>query len=157
MISLLVRRVIRSPTERVFDAWTRPEDLRCWWGPESVRCIVAEVDLRIGGTYRIGNQFPDGQILWISGEFELIERPAKLIYSWRVEGQPSIERVAVQFESCPEGTLVVVRHERISDATLRDRHEQGWHGCLDGLSAYLGAPEGQFGNGRGGARGGFPI
>lgn len=139
MMSLVVRRRIRAAPERVFAAWTRPEELRRWWGPESVKCIAAEVDLRIGGHYRIANQFPSGEVLWISGRFELIEPPARLAYTWRVEQHAGPEeRVTVQFEACEEGTLVVVMHERIPDATLRDRHEQGWRGCLDGLGEYLG-------------------
>jgi uncharacterized protein YndB with AHSA1/START domain len=78
-------------------------------------------------------------VLWISGRFELIEPPARLAYTWRVEQHAGPEeRVTVQFEACEEGTLVVVMHERIPDATLRDRHEQGWRGCLDGLGEYLG-------------------
>lgn len=138
VMSLVVRRRIHAAPERVFAAWTRPGELRQWWGPASVRCVAAEVDLRIGGRYRIGNQFPNGEVLWISGEFELIEPPARLVYSWRVEQREGPqERVTVQFETCQEGTLVVVTHERIADATLRERHEEGWRGCLDGLAGYL--------------------
>src|SRR5262249_11866527 len=60
-VALVVRRTIRAPVERVFDAWTRPEHLRRWWGPKPVRCTEAEVDLRRGGRYRIANQHPDGK------------------------------------------------------------------------------------------------
>jgi uncharacterized protein YndB with AHSA1/START domain len=139
MMSLVVRRRIRAAPERVFEAWTRPEELRRWWGPESVICIAAEVDLRVGGRYRIANQFPNGEIVWISGQFELVERPGKLDFTWCVERQQAPgERVAVRFEACDAGTLVTVTHERIVDAALRERHEQGWRGCLDGLGEYLG-------------------
>ena len=55
----------------MFAAWTTPELLRQWWGPTGVRCIAAEIDLRVGGTYRIGNEIPDGSVIWISGEFRL--------------------------------------------------------------------------------------
>ena len=44
------------------------------------------------------------------------------------------------FEACEEGTLVSVTHERIADPAVRDRHEQGWRGCLDGLARLLDAP-----------------
>jgi uncharacterized protein YndB with AHSA1/START domain len=71
-LALVVHRTIRAPVERVFAAWTTPEQLRRWWGPKSVVCSEAEVDLRIGGAFRIANQFPDGNVVWISGEFEQI-------------------------------------------------------------------------------------
>jgi len=57
-LTLVVRRTIGASPERVFDAWTKPERLRLWWGPRGVTCTAAEVDLRVGGRYRIANQFP---------------------------------------------------------------------------------------------------
>jgi uncharacterized protein YndB with AHSA1/START domain len=136
--TLVIRRRIDAVAERVFDAWTRPEHLRHWWGPEGVRCPEASVDLRPGGAYRIANEFEDGRVLWISGEFEVVEPPRKLVYSWRLEpwrGEP--ERVTVSFEPMGDATEVVVTHERISDAKVREEHEAGWQGCLAGLEKYL--------------------
>ena len=138
MVTLIVRKTIRAKAERLFTAWTSPEQLKMWWGPKGVKCIGADVDLRKGGRYRIGNQFPDGKILWISGEFEVIERPSKLVYTWRLE--PDIanwERVTVQFEAGGENTEVIVTHERISSEDLKQMHERGWVGCLEGLAEFV--------------------
>jgi uncharacterized protein YndB with AHSA1/START domain len=137
-INLVVRRTIRATAERLFDAWTRPEQLLQWWGPAHVECAGAEVDLRAGGRYRIGNRLPDGQVLWIAGEFEEVTPPRRLVYTWRLgarTGDP--ERVTVRFEPRDGGTEVIVVHERLLDQAVRDDHERGWHGCLDGLEAYL--------------------
>jgi uncharacterized protein YndB with AHSA1/START domain len=99
-----------------------------------------QVDLRVGGSYRIGNELPDGTIIWIVGEFELITPPRKLVFSWRIEGATSApERVTVQFESHGDSTEVIVTHERIATDDLRKRHNQGWIGCLEGLEEYAGA------------------
>src|SRR4051812_19918885 len=84
-VALVVRRVIRAPVTRVFEAWTRPEQVRLWWGPQGVSCPTAEVDLRPGGSYRIANLLPDGRTVWIVGRFERIEPPHELVYSWRIE------------------------------------------------------------------------
>jgi uncharacterized protein YndB with AHSA1/START domain len=135
--ALIVRKSIRASPERIFDAWTQPEHLKLWWGPKSVECIDAEVDLRVGGRYRIANQFPDGKVLWISGEFETIERPHRLVYTWRVGPEAVPERVTVTFEARGEQTEVIVMHERIPTQAMSDMHEQGWVGCLDGLVDYL--------------------
>ncbi|HMH29317.1 MAG TPA: SRPBCC domain-containing protein [Steroidobacteraceae bacterium] len=135
--ALIVRKSIRASPERIFDAWTQPEHLKLWWGPKSVECIDAEVDLRVGGRYRIANQFPDGKVLWISGEFETIERPHRLVYTWRVGPEAAPERVTVTFEARGEQTEVIVMHERIPTQAMSDMHEQGWVGCLDGLVDYL--------------------
>jgi uncharacterized protein YndB with AHSA1/START domain len=137
VITLVVRRTIRATPERLFDAWTRPEQLVEWWGPEGVQCIAAEVDLRVGGRYRIGNRLPDGRELWIVGAFEAIERPRRLVYSWQLEGSARpAERVIVQFAGNGAETEVIITHQRIADETLRDEHAHGWAGCLDGLSRY---------------------
>jgi len=137
-IHLVVRRTIRATPQRVFAAWTTPEQLMTWWGPKGVRCPSAEVDLREGGTYRFGNEMPSGDMVWISGEFEVIDRPNKLIYTWSVEpAAAASERVTVRFEAREVGTEVVIVHERITSEAARDQHEHGWNGCLDGLVVML--------------------
>lgn len=137
-ISLIVRRTIQAPVRRVFTAWTSPEHLCRWWGPKNVSCPSAEVDLRVGGRYRIANQFPDGKLVFISGEFTLIEPPHKLIYSWAIEPAPAeSERVTVRFEPKGAATEVIVIHERIASLAARSQHELGWLGCLDGLVELL--------------------
>jgi uncharacterized protein YndB with AHSA1/START domain len=135
---LEVRRFIPASPEQVFDAWTTPSELKQWWGPKDVHCVAAEIDLRVGGSYRIANELPDKSIIWIDGEFEQIERPVLLIYSWRTDPKlPASEKVTVRFSRAPHGTEVAVTHERVATPALRDQHEQGWVGCLDGLSKYL--------------------
>ena len=137
-ITLVVRRTIQASVEKLFAAWTQPAHLKKWWGPRPVRCVDAEVDLRVGGSYRIANQFPDGTLLWIVGEFEVVDPPYKLVYSWRAGPEPhDSERVTVQFEPRGDATEVTIVHERILNAAARDRHQAGWEGCLDGLANYL--------------------
>jgi uncharacterized protein YndB with AHSA1/START domain len=149
-LALVVRRTIRATPERLFAAWTEPDQLRHWWGPAHVTCAAAEVDLRAGGRYRLANQFPDGSVWWIGGTFETVSPPRLLVYSWELSageiapgGAPppsqAAERVTVRFEPRGDATEVVVLHERIADATARVAHEQGWHGCLDGLNEFLAA------------------
>jgi uncharacterized protein YndB with AHSA1/START domain len=136
--TLVVRKAIRASPERLFAAWTEPEQLRAWWGPEGIVCVAADVDLRRGGRYRIGNRLPDQRVLWIVGEFEVVEPPHKLVYTWRLEGiSETEERVTVEFESRGTTTEVIVTHERIPNRELRNQHQQGWEGCLSGLAKYM--------------------
>jgi uncharacterized protein YndB with AHSA1/START domain len=105
-LALVVRRTIKAPVARVFEAWTQPDQLRRWWGPRPITCSDATVDLRVGGAYRIGNQLPDDSVLWISGEFEVIEPPNRLVYTWHVEGKAerALERsVTVRFRLVQQG------------------------------------------------------
>jgi uncharacterized protein YndB with AHSA1/START domain len=131
-----VTRVIAAPAAWLFDAWTRPELLRQWWGPAGVRCVGAEVDLRVGGAYRIGNAMPDGSVVWIAGEFTAVEPPHKIVYTWRIDGEPE-SRVTVTFVALAErSTEVVVEHDRVHSREAAEGHARGWIGCLDGLARF---------------------
>lgn len=134
---LVIRKTIPASAERLFQAWTEPEQLKQWWGPESVTCIEAVVDLRVGGRYRIGNRFADGSVLWIRGKFEVIDAPHKLVYTWQIGTDSREELVSVSFRTTDGQTEVTVVHERIPDTRTRDSHEQGWLGCLSKLYSYL--------------------
>lgn len=149
-VTLVVRKTIHATRERLFDAWTRPEELKKWWGPQSVTCTDASVELTPGGSYRLANLFPNGDLVWISGEFEVIDRPHRLVYTWRVSpsaidgtvidaGAGPTERVTVTFEPRGANTEVTITHERIPSIPVRTVHEQGWHGCLDKLAEYVSA------------------
>ncbi len=138
MKHLRMQKLIPATPERVFRAWTNPEELVNWWGPVGVRCVSAEVDLRQGGQYSIANELPDGAILWIRGEFETVEEPTLLIYTWVVETtEAETERVTVRFEAHDSGTQLVLMHEQIPGEELRDQHRHGWEDCLNGLLAHL--------------------
>ncbi len=132
-IVLVTRRTIHASAETLFEAWTDPMQLRAWWGPRPVTCSGAEVDLRVGGRFRIDNLLPGGGVVTIEGEFRSIERPRELVYTWRL-GAERESLVTVRFEPRGETTTeVVVIHERIADEPTRESHEEGWRGCLDGL------------------------
>jgi uncharacterized protein YndB with AHSA1/START domain len=139
-IVLVVRRTIRASPERLFEAWTRPEQLRAWWGPRPVTCSAADVDLRVGGRYRIANALPDGGTVVIEGEFRAIEPPRRLVYTWCLAESAESSLVTVRFDPRGQETEVVVVHEKVPSVAIRDSHEKGWSGCLDGLAAFL-APE----------------
>lgn len=136
--SLNVSRVIRAPRERVFAAWTTPDLLVQWWGPGSVTCPEAEVDLRPGGAYRIANKEADGSIIWIFGTFAEVTSPEKLVYDWSMSTVPGTPtQVIVEFREHRDGTELVITHSRFADTKIRDMHAQGWGGCVDKLEAFL--------------------
>jgi uncharacterized protein YndB with AHSA1/START domain len=130
---LSIRRIIKAPPQKVFAAWTTPSLLMKWWGPAGVVCPQAEIDLRPNGAYRICNRHPDGSTTWIHGVFERVEPPSELISSWNL-GMPGADgsRVRVRFVPHPEGTELLLAHERLETAA-RAMHLEGWTGCLEKL------------------------
>jgi uncharacterized protein YndB with AHSA1/START domain len=129
-------RLIPAPQAVVFRAWTDPAELRRWWGPPGFSCPSAEIDLRVGGRYRIAMQPPDGEVIYLSGTFKLIEPPRRLVYSWRWEAaaEPVETLVTVEFHARGQATEIVLHHRLFADAAVRDRHDGGWKGCLDRLA-----------------------
>src|SRR3954467_14261328 len=83
---LEVRRLIRAPRQRVFDAWTKAEELKAWHAPGPLTVSLAEIDLRVGGAYRIHMQAPDGSEHRASGVYREIDPPRKVVYTWGWDG-----------------------------------------------------------------------
>jgi uncharacterized protein YndB with AHSA1/START domain len=137
---LEVSRLINASPRRVFEAWTNPDMIIRWWGAGGVTCPAAEIDLTVGGTYRIANQTPDGATMWITGTFNRIEPPSALAYTWAMEPiapDTAYSLVEVAFDPKPDGTLVTVQQTQIPSIEALDTHLEGWLGCLDGLDRLL--------------------
>jgi uncharacterized protein YndB with AHSA1/START domain len=138
--TLRLERTFDAPAQDVFDAWTNPEVLRRWWGPGTTwRTPVAEVDLRVGGRYRLSMEDPDvGTLMTVTGEYREVRRPERLVYSWSwvQDGQPGHEStVTVEFVERDERTIVQLEHSGLESPESRERHEQGWVACLELFAA----------------------
>jgi uncharacterized protein YndB with AHSA1/START domain len=138
--TLNLRRTFKAPRAKVFQAWTDPEELKNWWGPEGYATPSAEVDLRVGGKYRLGmRKLPDGEILYLTGVYREVRPPERLVYTWRWEDKPEHgdTLVTVEFREAGESTEVVLTHEFFPTEKSRDDHNRGWNGCLDRLAKLL--------------------
>lgn len=136
--SLRIRRVFEASRQDVFAAWTKPDLLRQWFRPaEGFRVASAEVDLRIGGQYRLVMLPPDEErVIAVSGKYREIKPGEKLVFTWAWEDdQPDREEtlVILEFIDRDGNTEVVLTHERFPNPDVRDQHVAGWEGCLMGL------------------------
>jgi glutathione S-transferase len=137
--ALEVRRTFAAAPERVFAAWTTPEELKLWAGPGPIECPVTEVDLRVGGRFRINMRDPNGKEYRVVGTYREVDPPRRLVYTWSWETDPLVtdSLVTVDFHDRSGKTEVVLRHEKFPDAERRDRHQVGWTACLEKLAAML--------------------
>ena len=137
--TLTMTRTLSANPARVFAAWTRAESLKKWFCPgKDMTVPVAEVDLRVGGGYRIVMQNKDGETYSPSGTFEKIEPDALLVFTWKWADSELVTRVTVKLEALgPEQTQLTLIHEGFPESEIRDRHSEGWTGCLDRLHDYL--------------------
>ena len=136
-------RVIEAPRERVFDAWTQPEILKKWWGVTREHTTpLAEVDLRVGGKYRLTMRAADGTDHTVGGEYREISRPEKLVYTWQweTEGEFPVTLVSIEFrEKAPGFTEIALTHTQLPSENSVAQHRHGWLGCLEMLSRLLAA------------------
>lgn len=134
-----IEREFRVPPERVFAAFTDPERLAAWWGPEGMSCPVCEIDLRVGGRWRTCMRGAQGEH-WVSGVYREIVRPRRLAFTWAweengVRGRETV--VEIDFLPAGRNTRLVLSHTGFETAESRDQHVHGWTSCFACLDAFL--------------------
>jgi len=136
-----LERTYDATAEVVFDAWTNPEVLRRWWKANpGWNDAEAEIDLRVGGAYRLAMHDPEaGEDYVVYGTYREVSRPDRLVYSWAWEGTGPYagheSEVAVSFlEEAPGRTTVVIEHAGLLDDTSRVNHRRGWVGVLESFA-----------------------
>jgi uncharacterized protein YndB with AHSA1/START domain len=79
---IVITRLFDAPRQLVFDALTKPEHVRRWWGclDERYSVIVCEIDLRKGGAWRYVGRGPQGEYAF-HGEFREIDAPERIVYT----------------------------------------------------------------------------
>jgi uncharacterized protein YndB with AHSA1/START domain len=155
---IVIVRDFAAPRALVYDAWTKEEHLKHWWGPKGFPVFFAKLDLRVGGTYLFGMRTPNGGEMWGKFVFREIKTPERLVWvhsfsdpqggtvrhpghaAWPLEMLNS-----VTFVENNGGTTVTLR-SRALNATESERkvfraeHDGmrgGYGGTFDQLEEYL--------------------
>jgi len=85
--AIVLTRVFDAPRRLVFDAWTKPELLRRWFGARGWNLAGCEVDLRVGGSWRFVSRGPDGTEMAQGGVYREIVPPDRLVYTESFDDQ----------------------------------------------------------------------
>ena len=139
---VLITRIFDAPREAVFKAWTDPDEVAAWYGPEQFDTPREKIriDLRVGGRYELtmvqrdsGKEFPSG--------YEIIELVEPELLVMRSDPLPEF--------GMPEPALLRVEfhdHGAKTRMTLTDgpyaesRHaEAGWNAAFDTLAKRVAA------------------
>ncbi len=142
-----ITRFFRAPRERVFAAWTSPEQMKQWMGPVNFTCIEAESDLRVGGRYRVvmrgtppprNDEAPQERTSIVTGEYLEVRPPEFVRYNWSADWAPGeLSVVAVRLHEENGGTRLELVHEGFITAESANGHNAGWSGVLDRFAAYV--------------------
>jgi uncharacterized protein YndB with AHSA1/START domain len=136
--SLTLKRRLNTAPEKVYAAWTDPEKIVKWFGPEQIETLSAQADARVGGRFRIVMRSSDGEEHDVGGVYREVVPNEKLVFTWAWRSTPERESlVSVLIKPDGAGSLVTLVHEQFFDEDARVRHEHGWTGCLNKLERYL--------------------
>jgi len=134
--SLRLSRMIKADPDAVFRAWTDPAQLKQWSSPEGAEVAEAQVDLVVGGRYRLRMKNPEGVFHTAVGVYREIDRPHRLRYTWQWEEKENDvgeTLVTVDFTEAAGATEVTITHELFPNGEAKEAHEQGWGSCLNRL------------------------
>jgi uncharacterized protein YndB with AHSA1/START domain len=141
--TLGLNHTYKASKDRVFQAWTKQELLKQWWGPEGFTTTIDRMDVVEGGAYRFIMQAPNGANHIIGGKYMAIIPNEKLVFTWKWEHEGTGKEqedtvVTIEFVQQGTGTELVVTHENFSTKEEAENHTNGWSSSLEGsLKKYL--------------------
>lgn len=138
---LNLSRWVDAPPARVFDAWTREEQMIRWSCPDPTARVVVSVDLRVGGRFSIRMEAEGGPYTAI-GTYLEVDPPHRVVYTWdwvEAEQHMGVDTVvAVDFVPSRGGTEVRIHHSGFPTREQRDGHRTGWEACVPRLASLAG-------------------
>ncbi|MCZ8513956.1 SRPBCC domain-containing protein [Paenibacillus filicis] len=140
--TLQLNHTYKASRDRVFQAWTKQDLLKQWWGPQGFTTTVDRMDVVEGGGYRFIMQAPNGSNHIIGGSYVEIVPNEKLVFTWKWEHQSGGKEqeetlVTIEFTEQDTGTKLVVTHENFSTMNEAENHNNGWSSSLEGFKHYL--------------------
>ena len=126
-------RSIAAPPERVWAAFTNADEYVAWVWPAEWNS-TCEIDLRVGGTFRVASEEKG---LSIQGTYTEIDPITRLVMNWTQTNRDGDSLLTITIEPDGEGTSLVLTHENFPDEESRVDHERGWTDCLTRLPGYV--------------------
>jgi uncharacterized protein YndB with AHSA1/START domain len=144
--SLRLVRVFDAPRERVFAAWTDPEQFMRWMCPPGFGLDECTLDARTGGAWRVHGYKPGGEPFAKSGVYVEVKRPELLVFTWAAHAEdnqasPREHETTVRVELRAIGgkTELTLSQGPFVDTLDLNGHTGGWQGCFDKLISFLGS------------------
>lgn len=163
--ALVIERVFDATLEKVWAAWTDPEQVKKWWGPKDFTAPSITSDFRVGGKYLYAMHGPAGtefdKDMWSTGTYKEIVPPdpsnpsgqAKIVATdsfadeqgnvvssshYGMEGMPMELTLTVTFEDLGDGrTKLIIHHEGFPAGPHFEGANEGWNQSLDKLAEAL--------------------
>lgn len=138
---LVITRILDAPRDVVFRAWTEPDRVARWWGPQGFVTTYCDMDIRPGGAFRVCMRSPAGAEHWKQGIYREIVAPERLVFTfaWEdAEGKPGHQTLVTVTLADRGGRTELTLHQAVFEtAPARDDHRRGWTSTLQRFAEYL--------------------
>ncbi len=138
---IVMTRVFDAPRNLVFDAFSKPELLKQWFGPHGWSLLTCEVDFRVGGGFRFVLRGPDGQEMGMRGVYREIVPPKRSVHVESFDDFPGESLVTAEMvEEADKTTLtatVLYPSREVRDAVIKSGMEHGAAESYDKLADLL--------------------
>jgi uncharacterized protein YndB with AHSA1/START domain len=139
---LALNRSYPVAPEKVWRAWTDPEALKRWWGPGGSDPVsLAQLDVRVGGRFRIVFGGAQGKDHEVQGVYKEVVPNRKLVFTWTwpnsTPERESLVTIVFKKAAAGEGTELEFLHAQLFDEIVRDNHKRGWSESFAKLDQFL--------------------
>jgi uncharacterized protein YndB with AHSA1/START domain len=129
---VVIERLFNAPAKLVWSIWTEPEFIKIWFGSDPHGTVLsADIDLSVGGKYKISFQDSDGRVHTAFGGYVEIIEFSKLHYTWEWESEAGyVSEVTVEFVPQEEKTSLRFTHANLNPNSLHG-YLNGWNSTMD--------------------------
>lgn len=146
--TISIQRTFNLPLSKVWEAWSEPESMKKWWGPEEFTCPECTIDFKVGGKFLASMQAADGKKVWSTGTYKEIVPLKKIVNTdsfadsngnivpasyYKMSGDWDSElQVTIEFEAMDGKTKLSLQHRGLPAEALEDCIK-GWQSSFDKL------------------------
>ena len=137
-----IEKSFSASVDRVYHAWTDPENLKQWWKPMGNKLTEVVNQLEKGGRIEYKFEVEDGESLVITGEYIEVIPNVKLVYTWNWQkedrpGKDGQYKLMVYFRSSRFGSSIEIFQENNNSPEYIYPHQPGWEEALKHLAEYV--------------------
>lgn len=144
--AIVLTRTFDAPRDMVFEAWTKPEHVRHWWGWRTSIMVVCEAEVRPGGSWRYVTREENGAEVPFTGVYQEVTPPERVVHTeiYDIEpfnrGDPAVSTVTFSEEDGRTTVTVTTMYptKEVRDMVLRSGMEVGAAESYDRLAEHLG-------------------
>jgi uncharacterized protein YndB with AHSA1/START domain len=138
---IVVTRLFDAPRRMIYDAWTKPELLKRWFGPRGWSLAVCEIDLKVGGKWRFVLSGPDGKEMGMGGVYREHASPEGDVHTESFDDYPGeslVTGVLTEHNGKTTMTATILYPSReVRDAVIKSGIEHGAAETYDKLAEML--------------------